>query len=71
MRELERGFRKESFKGRSSWSQFKPVNPSSDPYVLNSQNGGFRDRLHHKELDKRSPLELRNISEKSKLHKPF
>jgi len=55
LKKLEKNFRKEQIKGRSSWQVLKPGMTSQDPYIANPNSTAFRDRRHHKELESRSP----------------
>ena len=46
------------------------MNTSKDPYYVPDHNQ-YRLRMPHRELEKRSPLELQKIHQASKLYKPF
>ena len=71
MKKLERNFRKEYATGRSCWSQLKPINTSQDPYIGNPSKASERVRNHNKELESKSPRDIRQIQQESKLYKPF
>ena len=61
LKKLERNFRKEQATGRSCWSQLRPVNTSEDPYIGNPSKASERARDHNKELESRSPHDIRQI----------
>lgn len=55
LKKLEKNFKKEQIKGRSSWQVLKPGMTSQDPYIANPNATAFRERHIQKELESRSP----------------
>ena len=58
MKDRERGFRRETIKGKSAWRQHDPINISKDPYIPDKTNIFLRQRRHVKEMPEKSGYEL-------------
>lgn len=53
---LERAYRADSIKGRSSWSHLKPIVTRDEPYIADARAPDERVRFSHRELEKQTPL---------------